>query len=617
MLITNKPFVKSIYMDELTFDTKIPLNEFLIEDDSLSEIQITRSTKKFDHDLRIAIAQITTDPGCIEQNTQKIISCIKQAKEARADVIAFSELAISGYACMDLFYHPEYLKDSLEALQQIKEHTQGITALIGFPDNEFEKKRPGNRPEVYNSAAVIKDRKIEGIVDKTHLPNYEIFYEQNHFKKGRQNKPIEVNGVQIGIPICEDSWAEVENYPYNPNQDLIDQGADIIINLSASPFHIGKQLRREELIKGIATKYEVPVVYSNLVGGFDAFEGEVIFDGRSLVANSDGDIIAKGSAFKEELIIVDIQKKESLEIEEMLPVAEMHEALVLGTREYYRRICAPDKANIEKAIIGLSGGIDSAVVAEIASKALGGENVIGVMLKTKYTKEQSIIDAREVAKANGIDFRVIDIQDQVDATLESLAKGDPELKAHQENKSDKDVSEENVQARLRMLNLMYYANSVNGIVLNTGNKTELALNNCTIYGDMVGGFSVLADVDKDRVYELARYANEQAGKPIIPISTIEKVPTAELKEDQDDSDVMGDDPRKLAPMVREIIESSLTVKQTIEKYSNEFSEELIRSIFFKLDASEWKRRQAAPGIRVTSHAFGNGRKVPIGHGYRK
>ena len=562
------------------------------------------------HDSRVAIAQITTDPGSIEQNTQKIIACIHQAREQGCTLVVFPELTIPAYSCMDLAYNKQYLIDNKEALESIRQASQGICVVVGFYDFDLDTRRPGGIPELHNSAAINHDGKMRLIQDKTHYPNTEIFREKRYTVDARPTQVVTIDGRKIGVTVCEDIWAKKENYAVDPVKMLVDQGADLIVNLSASPFHIGKQYVREELIRETALQHHVPVVYANLTGSFDGFEGEVVFDGRSIVASEDGTIIGRGAAFKEELYVVDLEKKSAVATPQLTEIEELYEALVLGVRDYFRRI--GPKAGFDKAIIALSGGIDSAVTAAIAVEALGSEKVLGVTLPSKFSSDGTFSDAGITARNLGIDMRTVPIQGQVDGCLTVLRSSDPELAAAKE-----DVAEENVQARMRMIDAMYYANKLKGIVLNTGNKTELALNNCTIYGDMVGGFSVLADVDKDRVYELAEYRNKRAGWDVIPRSTIDRVPAAELKENQTDAHVMGDEPQRLAPMVREIVEENLSCPEAIERFSGQFPEQLIQKIFVKLDASEWKRRQASPGIRVTKHAFGIGRQMPIGHGYYK
>lgn len=560
---------------------------------------------------RVGIAQITTDPGNIQGNTEKIVRCIHSAREQGCDVVVFNELAIPGYCSMDLLYNKSYLKENLEAIQTIRKASEGITVVVGFVDTDPEQLRSGARPTLYNSAAVIHDGVLVGVQDKTLLPTYDIFFEERYFAPPREAKVLKAGDIRLATTICEDIWANTEHYQLDPVATLSAQGADLLVNLSASPFHLGKHPTREALVKDTAIRSKLPVVYSNLVGGFDGYEGEVIFDGRSIVTSAEGKLLGQGAPFREELYVVDIQRDAELEVPQMEQTEELYEALTLGIKDYFRRLKVSTNGAIDKAIIGLSGGIDSAVVAALAVDALGAESVMGITLPSKYSSSETRSDAEVLAEHLGIDFRTIPIQGQVDGCMQAF-KEDPELAAMPEN-----VAEENVQARLRMIDLMFYANKYPGLVLNTGNKTELALNNCTIYGDMVGGFSVLGDVDKDRVYDLAEHINQKHGSELIPTTTITRPPSAELKPDQTDDLVMGDSPQRLAPMVREIIEQGLSATEAKERFADQFPESLIEQTFRKLDASEWKRRQSSPGIRVTPRAFGNGRRMPMGHHYYK
>ncbi len=553
---------------------------------------------------RVAVAQISTDPGAIEKNTQKIIEQICKAREQGAKLIVFPELTIPGYLAMDLLKRPAFLLQNKQALQQIRHATEGITAIVGFADFDPNKFGPDGRPLVYNSAAVIHDGKILSVQDKTLLPEYDIFFERRYFAPARESKIVSIDGLKIGTEICEDLWTN--GYSQDPTKSLVDQGADLIVNLSASPFHIGKLPVRHELIRKTASNNHVPFIYANLVGSFDGHEGEVVFDGRSIVMKPNGTLQALGKGFQEELMMVDIFGAQEIELPKIEEVAELHDALVLGIKDYFRRL----GPSFKKAIIGLSGGIDSALVAALAVEALGPDKVLGITMPTRFNKEETKLDAKILAENLGIEFRTSPIEETFKTELATF-QSDPDIAAR-----SADTTEENFQARIRMMRLMAYANKLGGIVLNTGNRTELALDNMTIYGDMVGGFSVLGDVDKDRVFDLCRYINLRAGREVIPQTTIDRIPTAELKEGQTDAMVMGDDPQRLAPMMREIIEEDLCFSEALSKFRDQFSEELIDSSFNRLDRSEWKRRQAAPSIRVTKHTFGDGRRVPMGHKFK-
>ncbi len=556
---------------------------------------------------RVAVAQISTDPGMIAKNTEKIISYIGQAKDKGADMVVFPELAIPGYCSMDLLWDKDYLAANLAGLQRIKEASRGITVIVGFVDVDPGGSLPGGRPKIFNSAAIIRDGEILAVQDKTLLPDYDIFSENRYFAPPRGSRVVQAGPIKIGAEICEDLWTK--GYSIDPAQRLVNEGAELVVNLSASPFHIGKMPVRLGLVSDTAKDKGVPIVYANLVGSFDGYEGEVVFDGRSMVVGRNGTVIGTAEGFKEQLLISDIYAEKELALPETERVAELHDALVLGIRDYFRRVGSLEKGNFRYAYIGLSGGIDSALVAALAVEALGPDKVIGVTLPSRYNSAETRSDAEILAHNLGIRFKSLSIESQFQACTDAFAT-DPELVAAPEG-----VADQNVQARLRMLDLMYYANKTNGIVLNTGNKTELALDNCTIYGDMVGGFSVLGDVDKDRVYELSRYINRRASREIIPVSTIDRVPSAELKPNQKDSEVMGADPEKIAPLVRTIIEEGLSISEALQRFSNSWDEALIRRTFQRIDRSEWKRRQAAPGIRVTPHSFGIGRRMPISHGF--
>ena len=560
---------------------------------------------------QVATAQIKTQPGQIEANTKAIVKAIEEARNAGAKMVVFPELTVPGYASMDLFFNPAYIEANKKALSEISKATQGIIAIVGFVDVESGARRPGERPHLYNSAAIFKDGVLVAVRDKSLLPNYNIFYEERYFAPARERKVVDLGDIKIGVEICEDLWSD--DYTINPTRDLVRQGADLIVNLSASPFHLGKLAVRHQLLSETAQKCGCPIVYANLVGCYDGYEGEVVFDGRSLVSNAAGEIVSQAEGFQEDLSISRPFSSEAARLPEVDRCAELQSALVLGIKDYFARLNQSRPGSLKKAIVGISGGIDSALVLALAAEALGPENVVAVTMPSRFNSSETLNDAYSVCKNLGVSCDTVAIENirtQIEKDLQgsllgTFTEGLPTL------------ASENIQARVRMLCLMAYANSLGGVVLNTGNKTELALDNCTIYGDMVGGFSVLGDVDKDRVYELSRYINKNAGREIIPISTIERVPSAELKADQVDADVMGAAPQLIAPMVRSIIEDKLTYSQAVEKFAGQFSTELIQSTYQKLERSEWKRRQAAPAIRVTSQAFGVGRLVPIIHGFNQ
>ncbi len=572
-----------------------------------SAMEVSRVLKGSKQQYRVAVAQIATYPGQITANANKIIDAIREAKRHGAQLVVFPELAIPGYCSMDLLLSREYIAENIRALQKVREATEGITAIVGFVDTDLSKSGPNGRPILFNSAAIIHDGKIVSVQDKSLLPDYDIFFENRYFQPARERRVVDVGGVRLGTQICEDLWSN--GYEIDPSRELKSQNPDLIVNLSASPFHIGKLPVRTDLLKKVVEQTGVPFVYANLVGSYDGFEGQIVFDGRSIILGADAIPKAMGKGFAEDLLIVDVFGPQAVALPVVPEVEELFDALVLGIKDYFLDGGNPRKGRFAQAIIGLSGGIDSAVVAALAVEALGQEKVLGITMPSKFNSTETKSDAEILARNLGIRFKTSPIQEQTEACL-SVFREDPDVSALPE-----DVSEENVQARLRMLGLMFYGNKMHGLVLNTGNKTELALDNCTIYGDMVGGFSVLGDVDKDRVFDLARFINQRAGREIIPQTTIDRVPSAELKNGQVDAHVMGAPPQEIAPMVRDMVETGLSFSETLEKYGTQFTRQVIEGAFRKLDRSEWKRRQAAPAIRVTPHSFGNGRRVPMNHGF--
>ncbi len=574
----------------------------------IAAAQVADDLQRTGKHLKVAMAQITTYPGQIAYNTAKIISCITKAREAGASLVVFPEMTIPGYAAMDLLFREDYIKANLQALKEIQAASKGIAVIVGFADVVKNTRRPGGRPELHNAAAIISDGEILHVQDKQLHPNYNIFFEDRYFAPMRERKVVEIAGVKVGVEICEDLWNE--EYSDNPTASLVDDGAEIIVNLSASPFHIGKLPVRAGLIQQKCAAHQKPFIYTNLVGSFDGYEGDVVFDGQSMLFSEQGTLSAIGKPFGEEIIVTDVHTPQAVAMPEVSEIEDLRQALVLGIREYFQRLdMARTTREPMKAVIGVSGGIDSALVAALAVEALGADRVCGVTMPSVYSSGETKGDAYRLAEALGMALREMPIQGSFDQVLGDLGR-DCELAERGGG-----VADENVQARLRMMILMYYANALHGVVLNTGNKTELALNNCTIYGDMVGGFSVLGDVDKDRVFALARHMNQRAGREIIPVSTIERVPSAELKPNQVDAQVMGADPQKIAPVVRAVLDENLLPEEAVGRFGELIPPPVICGIYRKLDESEWKRRQASPGIRVTPAAFGNGRRVPIGHGF--
>ncbi len=548
--------------------------------------------------VKLAVAQISTDPGNIPANTEKIIDYINKAKESGANIVIFPELAIPGYMSLDLMLYENYIKENLEGLKQIAKSINGILVIVGFIDQDREKIGSDGSLARYNSAAIIHNQKIISIQDKTLLPDYDVFFENRYFSKGRGRKLVEFEGLKIGVEICEDLWDE--NYEVKVSEDLINMGADLLINISGSPFYIGKRFDREELIARVSKNYNIPFVYVNTVGVQDGYDGELVFDGQSMVFDKKGNLSYLGKQFEEELFFIDLENlmnsSNKSNLPEYNPMGELCDGLTLAIKDYFRR------TNFNKAFIGLSGGIDSAVVASLVSRALGKENVVGIYMPSHFSSSVSAEEAKKMADNLGIDFEIIPINNIFDNFLETLKKNFAGMSL--------DVTEENLQARIRGMILMAHANKFKGLVVSTANKTETALGYTTLYGDMCGAIAPIADVSKLKVYELAEYINKE--EEIIPQTTIERIPTAELRADQTDEASLGGSYEQISPLVDEIIEDGKSPDELSKKYPRE----LIDKIFKLINISEYKRRQAAPGVKVTKKAFGLGRRIPIAHGYK-
>lgn len=545
--------------------------------------------------IKLAVVQISTDPGQIIANTSKIIGYINRARKTGAKIIIFPELAIPGYMSLDLMLHQEFVEQNLKALQQIISHTKDILVIVGFIDQDKKKISPDGTPVRYNSAAIIYNQKLLAVCDKTLIPNYDVFFENRYFVQGRGSEIIVFAGMKIGIQICEDLWDEY--YSIKVSDDLIRRGADILVNISGSPFYIGKRFDREKLVKHVSKNNHVPFIYVNTVGVQDGYDGELIFDGQSMVFNKTGDLVYLGRQFKEELLYINtndlVKNTTRLELPEYNPTEELFNGLVLAIEEYFRR------TNFRKVFIGMSGGIDSAVVAVIAAQALGKDNVTAIFMPSPFSSEQSLQDARKVSGNLGINFEVLPISGIYDNFLKLLQKQFDNLSF--------DITEENIQARIRGVILMAHANKFKGLVISTANKTETALGYSTLYGDMCGAIAPLADVSKAKVYELAHFINKE--KEIIPKTTIKRIPTAELRENQTDEESLGGSYKLISPLVDEIVEDRKSFTQLLKKYPAK----LVKKIIDLINKSEYKRRQAAPGVKVTKKAFGLGRRIPITH----
>ncbi|MCK5639365.1 MAG: NAD+ synthase [Gammaproteobacteria bacterium] len=538
--------------------------------------------------LRIVMAQLDLLVGDIEGNRDCIIDAAIQARdEMAADAIVFPELSLTGYPPEDLLLRPGLQQRVLQALEQIKRDVQGIAVVLGFP-------RPATGG-LYNAAAVIQDGQIIGHYHKQHLPNYSVFDEKRYFSPGSEACVVLIKGIPVGLTICEDIW-QVE-----PVAAAVEKGARLILNLNASPFHINKRKEREEVVAERVSEVGVPIVYVNLVGGQD----ELVFDGGSFVMDVSGNTNLRAPAFVEGLYPVDFEVPEVV-TEQVTPIAGpsallleeeagIYQALVLGTRDYI------EKNGFAGVVLGLSGGIDSALTLAIAVDAIGAARVEVVMLPSRYTADMSNEDAEAEAEALGVEHRVISIEPMFKAFLDGLAE---EFAG-----TEPDVTEENMQARCRGVILMAISNKKRKILLTTGNKSEMAVGYATLYGDMAGGFAVLKDVSKTLVYRLSKYRNSIS--PVIPQRVIDRPPSAELAPDQRDTDSLPDYPELDAILERYVEQDQCREDIVAAGYDEATVSKVIRMV----DRNEYKRRQAAPGVRITRRAFGRDRRYPITSGF--
>ena len=540
--------------------------------------------------MKIALGQINPTVGDFSRNADKIIQFALRARSAGAGLIVFPELAVSGYPPLDLVERPSFVAGSRATVERIAAETDGIAVICGT----VTPAEADSGKKVMNSAAVLREGRVDFVQSKMLLPTYDVFDEARNFAPARNQHLFGFCGRQMALTICEDAWNDKRFwqrrlYGVDPVEELVRAGGNVVLNISASPFWLGKRELRREMLASIARNQKVPVAMVNQVGGNDS----LVFDGSSLVIAPDGEVIAQGKSFEEDLIYFDLETLTG----DMHPQvageeASAYEALVLGTRDYVQ------KCGFERAIIGLSGGIDSALTASIAADALGPQNVIGVGMPGPYSSAGSIADARELANNLKIRFELLSISALYDATRQTLA---PVFAGMRE-----DVTEENIQSRARGLLLMALSNKFGALVLSTGNKSELAVGYCTLYGDMVGGLAVISDVPKTLVYRLSAYANSR--RKVIPEATIEKAPSAELRPDQKDLDSLP--PYDvLDAILEDYVEESRSAEQIARAHG--FDEELVRRVIRMVERSEYKRQQAAPGIKITAKAFGYGRRFPI------
>lgn len=534
--------------------------------------------------MRILLAQINPTIGDIKGNTEKILLSLKKGKQLKTDIVLFSELALCGYPPDDFLLLPHFLSALNPAIETIKQATVGITAVVGLPRIKDAK--------LYNSAAIFSNGELLGYQDKTLLPTYDVFFERRYFEPATESPIWKIAGKKVGITICEDIWkhsaAELVSYSQDPVLRLAKEKPDCVLNLSASPYSINKFARRLQVCCQAALTLKCPLLLCNQVGGNDG----LIFDGRSLYVGAQGDLKQYSKGFQEDHMLVDLSEKISSHALPEVSIQELYDALVLGIRDYFH------KSGFTKACLGLSGGIDSAVVACLAVEALGKKNVLGIAMPSRFSSPHSLEDAKGLAKHLGIDFRVIPIEAPFQSYLDILV---PNFEGRPE-----DTTEENIQARIRGMILMALSNKLGHIVLSTGNKSEMAMGYATLYGDMCGGLGVINDVSKRQVYALAHWINRE--REIIPQNTILKPPSAELRPNQKDSDSLPE-----YDIVDNVLEAYVENHFSPEEIAKRFqySQELVNSLVKKIHCSEYKRRQSPPGLRVTEKAFTAGRRFPI------
>ncbi|ACZ62059.1 NAD+ synthase [Dehalococcoides mccartyi] len=559
--------------------------------------------------LRLAMAQIDSVVGDLAGNTACIVGNIQKARSLGADVIAFPELAICGYPPEDLLHKPRFVEENLHALDTVIKASQGITVIVGYVNSS---------DGLHNSAAVIHNGCLIDSYHKIFLPNYGVFDENRYFMPGNRCPVYTICGLQVGVNICEDIW-----FTSGPSTAQASKGAELIINISASPYHLGKRNQREKMLSNRARENRVYIAYTNMVGGQD----ELVFDGASNIFDYNGNLVLRGKQFQEDLLVLDldipispVQRDMNTEIpdsifvsasglsEPKLPVensdsvpldadAEVYQALLLGTKDYI------NKNGFKKVVIGLSGGIDSSLVAAIATDALGSDNVVGVIMPSRYSSAGSISDSLRLAE----NLRIKTLQIPIDPIFKSFLSTLSEVFAGTET----DTTEENIQARIRGNLLMALSNKFHWLVLNTSNKSETAIGYSTLYGDMAGGFAIIKDVPKVLVYRLAHNRNKSAGFELIPHNVLTKPPSAELKPNQFDTDSLP--PYEvLDPILEAYVEQDKSIDQIV---ALGFEESIVKRVVKMVDRSEYKRRQAPPGIKITPKAFGRDRRLPITNRY--
>jgi NAD+ synthetase len=544
--------------------------------------------------MRLALAQINTVVGDLAGNEARILEAYRKGAVAGAELVVLPELAVTGYPPRDLLMRPEFVRRNLEVLERLATSTGTTGLVVGYVG--LNSCRPGRG--LTNSVALLHSGRIQEVRHKTLLPTYDVFDEDRYFEPATENGVVTFASRKLGLTICEDVWNDEDfwrdrRYPRNPVAELAAAGAELILNVSASPWHLGKDRTRHRMLESLVRKTGVPLAYCNAVGGND----ELIFDGGSLVLNAQGQVTGAGRRFDEDFLLSDhAGQSPPVGPEQLEPEEELYRALVLGTRDYL------GKCGFRSALLGLSGGIDSAVTACLAVAALGKDNVRGVALPSPYSSQGSLDDAQALAANLGMTYDVIPIGpafESVKAQLREVFQGRAE-----------DVAEENIQARLRGVLLMAMSNKFGSLLLTTGNKSELAVGYCTLYGDMCGGLAVISDVPKTMIYRLAHWINRE--REIIPPASLSKPPSAELRPNQTDQD-------SLPPydVLDAILEQYVVDARSAEEIIRGGADpEVVRKVVRLIDSAEYKRRQAAPGLKVTSKAFGVGRRIPIAQRYR-
>jgi NAD+ synthase (glutamine-hydrolysing) len=543
--------------------------------------------------MKAALAQINTTVGDLGGNEAKILAAYRRGVDAGVDLVMFPELTITGYPPRDLLLKRSFIAQNLAVLDRLAAASGKVAMLVGYVREN--KKRPGR--EVSNCVALLQNGKIFTTRTKTLLPTYDVFDEDRYFEPALENHPVEFAGGKIGLTICEDIWNDEDFWPnrryqHNPPLELAAEGSRILFNVSASPWHVGKQDTRYQMLRSMAQKAKCPMLCCNQVGGND----ELVFDGGSLAFNATGELIARAEMFAEDFVVVDTETSKPVPRTTRPEEELVYKALVMGLRDYLY------KCGFKSAVLGLSGGIDSALTACIAVDALGKENVRGISLPSQYSSQGSLDDARILAERLGISYEVIPIQPPFEAVKKQLQ---PIFARRAE-----DTTEENIQARLRGVILMALSNKFGSLLLTTGNKSELAVGYCTLYGDMCGGLAVISDVPKTMVYRVSKWINRE--REIIPTASITKPPSAELRPNQTDQD-------SLPPydVLDAILDAYVVQGKTLsEIVQGGFEEATVKRVIRLIDFNEYKRRQAAPGLKVTSKAFGVGRRIPIAQKYQ-